>query len=33
MLFSTRTGIEALIKGKHTFNYTTVTLILLTLAV
>lgn len=31
MLFSTRTGIEALIKGKHTFTYTTVTLILLTL--
>ena len=29
MLFSTRTGIEAIIKGKHTFNYTLVTVITL----
>ena len=29
MLFSTRTGIEALIKGDKTFNYTKITLVLL----
>ncbi|MFZ4401784.1 MAG: hypothetical protein ACOYO1_17275 [Bacteroidales bacterium] len=29
MLFSTRTGIEAIIKGKHTFNYALVTVITL----
>lgn len=29
MLFSTRTGIEAIIKGKHTFTYTAATLFLL----